>query len=414
FFSAWVRAGRVLDVQRKAVPERVAALRSQRVLRPNLFDPAEEGNAWELETRALEALAALPAEDLEGFPSFSGDEHPNPDPAKIESTLKKIRPQIEDLKHALRRRWVEPNYRYEEHVGLKMPHLSQAIRMGKLLRDGAVYLHGEGKLNEAVDFIVLGLGLADHIVVKGSLVPGMVGIVVRSCIHEALRKILAAHHLDTASLQRLARTLDLLESAEPNLNECLRVDDLFTRLVILDLVDHQLKGVGDFTAGASFRHWFSLRIMMAESVEAQDRFMEGVERVSVLPLWERPAAGRDVLAPFEHHPTAIHALMLPQLGRAWRNAAECSMEHKLARLAVALAMHQAEHGTYPAKLADLVPRYLSTLTIDPYAGQPFGYSVTAGAAVVYSFGEDRDDDGGRPVPDDDIDGDVVWTVKRLK
>jgi hypothetical protein len=40
---------------------------------------------------------------------------------------------------------------------------------------------------------------------------------------------------------------------------------------------------------------------------------------------------------------------------------------------VALRAHQVEHGSLPAILEALVPRYLDTLPVDAYDGQPLRY-----------------------------------------
>jgi hypothetical protein len=87
------------------------------------------------------------------------------------------------------------------------------------------------------------------------------------------------------------------------------------------------------------------------------------------------------------------------------------------RQAVALALLRAETGKPAQALADLVPKYLPELPIDPYSGQPFRYRVSAGEqienvgdvrpdqGVLWSTGPDRLDHGGRkhggPLADDD-------------
>jgi hypothetical protein len=81
-----------------------------------------------------------------------------------------------------------------------------------------------------------------------------------------------------------------------------------------------------------------------------------------------------------------------------------------ARLAVALGLYQIKEGKSAAKLADLVPKYLPKLPVDPYSGQDYHYriskgeeaafpgdpAVTArpGQAILWSTGPDRIDHGG--------------------
>ena len=69
---------------------------------------------------------------------------------------------------------------------------------------------------------------------------------------------------------------------------------------------------------------------------------------------------------------------------------------------------------YPRTLAELAPKYTPSVPIDPYTGQPFVYRLKGDTAILYALGGDRDDDGGKHVPNDDVkaDGDVVWTSRR--
>jgi hypothetical protein len=95
------------------------------------------------------------------------------------------------------------------------------------------------------------------------------------------------------------------------------------------------------------------------------------------------------------------------------------------RIAVALALYQAENGRAAGKLQDLVPKYLMELPIDPYSGGSFRYRVStgeqieglgavrAGQGIVWSTGPDRTDHGaqahGGHVPEED----AQWTRGNL-
>jgi hypothetical protein len=59
---------------------------------------------------------------------------------------------------------------------------------------------------------------------------------------------------------------------------------------------------------------------------------------------------------------------------------------------LALRCHQLETGELPASLAELVPRYLKAVPLDPHDGQQLRYSRDR--RIVYSVGEDLKDAGG--------------------
>jgi hypothetical protein len=71
---------------------------------------------------------------------------------------------------------------------------------------------------------------------------------------------------------------------------------------------------------------------------------------------------------------------------------------RCARAALAAERYRRSHGDWPQSLADLVPRFLPTVPLDPFDGKPLRYRKTDHGAIVYSVGEDGCDDGGDPNP----------------
>jgi hypothetical protein len=59
-----------------------------------------------------------------------------------------------------------------------------------------------------------------------------------------------------------------------------------------------------------------------------------------------------------------------------------------------LAAYRADHGEYPAELAQLSPKYLKTLPEDPFGKGPLRYKREPKGYVVYSVGYNGKDDGG--------------------
>ncbi len=66
----------------------------------------------------------------------------------------------------------------------------------------------------------------------------------------------------------------------------------------------------------------------------------------------------------------------------------------LTQLHLALAIHRAEHGTYPESLEALAPVILPELPVDPYNAKPYAYRQTEDGFLLYSLGENGRDDGG--------------------
>jgi hypothetical protein len=59
---------------------------------------------------------------------------------------------------------------------------------------------------------------------------------------------------------------------------------------------------------------------------------------------------------------------------------------RTARIAVAVEEFRAGTGHPPASLAELVPRYLGAVPIDPFNGEPLKYRLDADSYTIYSVG----------------------------
>ncbi len=56
-------------------------------------------------------------------------------------------------------------------------------------------------------------------------------------------------------------------------------------------------------------------------------------------------------------------------------------------------------GKYPAKLADLAPKYLATVPDDLFSGKPLVYQPAKEGYLFYSVGVNGTDDGGQLLTD---------------
>ena len=84
------------------------------------------------------------------------------------------------------------------------------------------------------------------------------------------------------------------------------------------------------------------------------------------------------------------------------------MLFELTKVAVALAAHKAETGRYPEGLAELEGKYFQESPTDLFAdGAPLKYRRTAKGYLLYSVGENQQDDGG---VHEFAEGDIVISV----
>ena len=89
----------------------------------------------------------------------------------------------------------------------------------------------------------------------------------------------------------------------------------------------------------------------------------------------------------------------PDYRRAWQVTFKNLTLHQLVITAIALKRHELRHGKPPATLDALVPEFLPSLPRDFMDGQPLRYRLNHGGSfLLYSVGDDGQDDGGNPLP----------------
>ena len=86
-------------------------------------------------------------------------------------------------------------------------------------------------------------------------------------------------------------------------------------------------------------------------------------------------------------------LSLPTLGGSiYTRGAQCCALHRQAIIMIALRRYELEQGKLPEKLDELVPKFLDSVSADPFDNAPMRWN--AADRVVYSIGKDLKDDNG--------------------
>lgn len=87
-------------------------------------------------------------------------------------------------------------------------------------------------------------------------------------------------------------------------------------------------------------------------------------------------------------------LMEPATQAALQAERREQAKRRLFVLHLALRVYHDEHGAWPTSLDELLPDMLPAVPLDPYNESSFVYSVNDDGYLLYSVGENRNDDGG--------------------
>ena len=145
----------------------------------------------------------------------------------------------------------------------------------------------------------------------------------------------------------------------------------------------------------------------SEKLSVIDRSRESVEAFIARDKdWSRGSQG--------WYRTAIQAIPQWRLMRETRQRIRYRHQYseadlRLLRTDCALVLYHRENGRYPMKLDELIPRYLESVTRDPFSGKAMVYRRLTNSYALYSIGPDRIDDGGKPLnrPAPDATGDLL-------
>jgi len=126
-----------------------------------------------------------------------------------------------------------------------------------------------------------------------------------------------------------------------------------------------------------------------------DKYLAEQTEQARLPIYERPALPEP------------RDQFLPVYARAFRLTDRTCAQREVVKGMLAIQAFRSKYGHLPEKLEDVAPEFLPKTPIDPYTGKPLAYKLTPDGYLLYSFGPDKDDDGGAPLKRDEESGDLV-------
>ncbi len=130
--------------------------------------------------------------------------------------------------------------------------------------------------------------------------------------------------------------------------------------------------------------------------------LEKIDRAGV--TWDEVRRNEDRFARYQLSKGLHFIAWAMTRWQAWRSLKQAEMRHnreaahvRVLTAELAVRCYRTEQGRLPTGLEQLVPQYLQRVPADPFTRQPLIYRVQGKNWLLYSVGEDRVDDGGKPV-----------------
>lgn len=296
-----------------------------------------------------------------------------------------------------------------------------------------------GRIDEAWDDLMAVHRLARLAAQGPTLIEGLVGGAIEGVACAADRALLAHVELSPRQIARMRADLDQLAPVSPIVDKI----DVGERFMLLDTMstavdlmaqgtieeDDDLAALKSISASAvdwdrvfaDGNVWFDRYVAacrepnrarrevelakLDEEFEQKTKDGQGVRTRIAAALGSREAITERV-------GLGLYNLMLPAMSAACSAQDRRTLDLEVTKLAFALAAYRADHGSYPQKLADLVPGYIAKVPEDVFAGRPISYTLDDEGYILHSFGANGEDDVGAALALDNY-GDDIFVLMPL-
>ena len=272
------------------------------------------------------------------------------------------------------------------------------------LREQIVWEASEGRIEDALEDCMVLRCFGRHLQGKGFLNDQLVGASIESICYEGIALILNRVNGPEPLLARMQQELEQhFDSGRQVVSldgeKAFWYDNIQRRFTddghgggraLKDGIPFAAGGLGGNMLGIL---WFDYPGRRETVAMVENYFERAQKRIDMLPNQQDADAASVELEPGTSFLLSVTAPAHGAVGRqSWRIKI-----HELATITlVAIHLYAADTGDYPATLEQVVERgYLKKLPIDPFGRGPLTYRRTGGGFLLYGWGEDFEDDGGR-------------------
>jgi hypothetical protein len=306
-----------------------------------------------------------------------------------------------------------------------LPHLNAVRHAARLLELESCQYTEEQQSQPAVESVIVSLGASRSVNQEPTILSYLVYVASGGITLESLERILNRIPLTDAQLSKLAAAIQESEN-----HHALTRAFVGDRCMYINFFPGLRAGkysFYDFTGSmgdedALWRRFLFLAYKTTGLLELDEReYLDNMERyvkaTQLLPP-ESIAASDAVNETVEHLDSfrLLSRLQLPALDIVMRKAARCDAKIRDTQTSLAIERYRLANGKLPNQLSDLVPTFLPSVPTDPFDGKPLRYKTLSKGYIVYSVGEDREDNGGVEKNNKGISyvpgTDITFTVER--
>ena len=286
--------------------------------------------------------------------------------------------------------WTKPSYSIEQPNAIK---LIQAVR---LLGIDAVLRAESGQAKGGLEQCRLGMNFVRKLLDEPFLIRNLIALADMKSLLVCFNRIARGRDLDSETLAAWIKEMDV-QPWRTQFARYARTERIYSLEQGLDL----LRGDKDAIAvseikGKRFFYWLVKPYLKAEIVWFQ-RLLPGVEHRANLSFFKVKEMDRDPSRKAKPTPWYLRlpGILTTDFESVFLKEATFEALMLTTKAGLACRIYRNRNGKFPEKLEALVPEILDEVPIDPFTGKPLIYKVENNELIIYSFGSNEKDDGGR-------------------
>jgi hypothetical protein len=179
--------------------------------------------------------------------------------------------------------------------------------------------------------------------------------------------------VDIPELRQILAALDQILAARPRLEDVLEGEHLLDRAEVLGVIRSHRDGHGMMLVSPGVTNLLSWKVLGVKVLyQLEDLYRELLRSKSEsISEWQKKAQERGLAVAREGVYTRSN--LCTYAAALLESERQILCRWSFARLAVGIALYQAQHAREPDDLRDLVPEFFPELPMNPYNGQPFEY-----------------------------------------
>ena len=364
----------------------------------------------------------------------------------IETAIEKYRPALEDLQDLIDHPALDFHLDYRAGPAMLLPHLAPLKQASQRLTAATLCDLRKGNTSFAITNVRVMLAISKGMSDERLIISQLVRAAVVQIAMAANWSVLQATNLDEAGLAALQQDWAQLQFVAPAEN-ALRMERAMTEETLVKMRNsnaeyRQYTGMvfgSSGSGGTPSGDWFdrvgqvardaaqntgrrALQVLWQNGWSYQDELkmlkgdqvlLDGIRSFkSGQPFHQVLHWQSEQLAALGFQSRSDDAMMLSSqdlrslftgsvmsLERFMTRIVQAEVARQFAETAIALKRYQMRQGCYPSNLAALVPDFLPAVPRDPLDSKPLRYQLKPdGGILLYSVGEDGEDNGGDPTP----------------